>query len=85
MFKRYHRAQKWLQEQNPDRRREQQAESESENGLPSMEELRREMLEEETKLDKSDWFALMVAAFGTILIPCALFLLFIVGVAMWIF
>lgn len=83
MFKRYHRAQKWLQEQNPDHRRE--VESESENGLPSMEELRREALEEDPKLDKSDWFALIVAAFGTILIPCALFLLFVVGVAMWIF
>lgn len=83
MFKRYHRAQKWLQEQNPDNRRN--SESESENGLPSMEELRREMLEEDTKLDKSDWFALVIAAFGTILLPCALFLLFIVGVAMWIF
>lgn len=83
MFKRYHRAQKWLQEQNPDNRQETQ--SGSDDGLPSMEELRREMLEEETKLDKSDWFALIVAAFGTILLPCALFLLLIVGVAMWIF
>lgn len=83
MFKRYHRAQKWLQEQNPDYRKAQ--ESESEDGLPSMEELRREALEEQTKLDKSDWLALLIAGFGTILIPCALFLIFIVTVAMWIF
>ena len=85
MFKRYHRAQKWLREQNPDCRREENTESSADNGLPSMEELRREMLEEETKLDKSDWLALLIAGFGTILIPCALFLLFIVGIAMWIF
>lgn len=83
MFKRYHRAQKWLREQNPDLRKDEGAESD--DGLPSMEELRREMLEEETKLDKSDWFAMLVAAFGTIFIPCALFLLFVVGVAMLIF
>ena len=83
MFKRYERAQKWLQEQNPDNHKH--SEPESDDGLPSMEELRREALREQTKLDKSDWFALIVAGFGTILIPCALFLLFIVGVAMLLF
>lgn len=83
MFKRYHRAQKWLHEQNPDNREEHN--EPSDEGLPSMEELRREALQEDTKLEKSDWFAMIVAAFFTILIPCALFLLFIVGVAMLIF
>lgn len=83
MFKRYERAQKWLREQNPDNYKNPQEHEDSD--LPSMEELRREALQEETKLDKSDWFAMLVAAFGTILIPCALFLLFIVGVAMWLF
>ena len=83
MFKRYERAQKWLREQNPDNCKNPQEFEDSD--LPSMEELRREALQEETKLDKSDWFAMLVAAFGTILIPCALFLLFIVGVAMLLF
>ena len=82
MFKRYERAQKWLQEQNPDNRKPGQEYADCD--LPSMEELRREA-NEDMKLDKSDWFALLIAGFGTILIPCALFLLFIVGVAMWIF
>ena len=83
MFKRYHRAQKWLREQNPDLREE--TGEPSENGLPSMEELRREALQEDTKLEKSDIFAMLVAAFFTILIPCALFLLFVVGVGLLIF
>ena len=83
MFKRYHRAQKWLHEQNPDNRKD--VGESSENGLPSMEELRREALEENNKLEKGDIFAMLVAAFGTILIPCALFLLFIVGVGLLIF
>ena len=82
MFKRYERAQKWLREQNPDNCKPHQEYADSD--LPSMEELRREA-NQNINVDKSDWFALLVAGFGTILIPCALFLLFIVGVAMWIF
>ena len=82
MFKRYHRAQKWLQEQNPDRRRQ---ESEPrEDGLPSMEELRAEA-NSKIELEKSDWPAMLIAAFFTILLPCLLILLFIVGVGMWLF
>ena len=82
MFKRYHRAQKWLQEQNPDRSRKE-AEP-REDGLPSMEELRAEA-NANMQLDKSDWPAMLIAAFFTILLPCLLILLFIVAVGLWIF
>ena len=83
MFKRYHRAQKWLQEQNPDYQRKQKAEP-REDGLPSMEELRAEA-NSEIHLDKGDWPAMLIAAFFTILLPCLLILLFIVGIGMLIF
>ena len=82
MFKRYHRAQKWLEEQNPERRRKE-AEP-REDGLPSMEELRAEA-NEHIQLDKTDWPAMLVAAFFTILLPCLLILLVIAGVGMLIF
>ena len=82
MFKRYYRAQKWLQEQNPDCRKKE-AEP-REDGLPSMEELRAEA-NSQIQLEKSDWPAMLIAAFFTILLPCLLILLFIVGVGMLIF
>ena len=82
MFKRYHRAQKWLQEQNPDYRRKE-AEP-REDGLPSMEELRAEA-NSEIHLDKGDWPAMLIAAFFTILVPCLLILVFIAVVGMLIF
>ena len=82
IFKRYERAQKWLRERNPDMQ-EEITESEG-NELPSMEELRAEA-NEHMHLDKGDVFALLVAAMVNIFIPCVLFLLFIVGVALWIF
>ena len=82
MFKRYRRAQKWLHEKNCGN---QEAFTEAEdNELPSMEELRAQA-NEEVHLDKSDWFALLLAATVNVFIPCVLFLLFIVAVGMWIF
>ena len=82
IFKRYERAQKWLREQNCSNR-EEVTETED-HDLPSMEELRAQA-NQDLKLDKSDWFALLFAALINIFIPCLLFLLFIVGVAVWIF
>ena len=82
MFKRYHRAQKWLHEQNPDNHKP--VSEPREDGLPSMEELRAEA-NRDIKLEKGDWLAMLIASFFTILLPCLLFLLFIVGVGMWIF
>ena len=82
IFKRYERAQKWLREQNCSNR-EEVTETED-HDLPSMEELRAQA-NQDLKLDKSDWFALLFAALVNIFIPCLLFLLFIVGVAVWIF
>ena len=82
IFKRYERAQKWLREQNCSNR--ETATESGENELPSMEELRAQS-NQNLKLDKSDWFALLFAALVNIFIPCLLFLLFIVGVAAWIF
>ena len=82
MFKRYRRAQKWLQEQNPDRKRQEF--EQREDGLPSMEELRAEA-NENIKLDKGDWIAMLIASFFTILLPCLLFLLVIVGVGVLLF
>ena len=82
IFKRYERAQKWLREQNCSNR-EEVTETED-HDLLSMEELRAQA-NQDLKLDKSDWFALLFAALVNIFIPCLLFLLFIVGVAVWIF
>ena len=82
MFKRYRRAQKWLQEQNPDRHRQEI--EQREDGLPSMEELRAEA-NREVPLDKTDWPALLIAAFFTVLLPCLAILLVIAGVGMWLF
>ena len=82
MFKRYRRAQKWLQEQNPDyQRRQEEAAGED---LPSMEELRAEG-KEHIQLEKGDTFAMIVAAFAFILVPCVLVLLLIVGVVLLLF
>ena len=82
IFKRYERAQKWLREKNGITS-ENAAEPED-NEFPSMEELRAQA-NQDLKLDKSDWFALLFAALINIFIPCLLFLLFIVGVAVWLF
>ena len=82
MFKRYHRAQEWLREQNPDNYKPK-AEP-REDGLPSMEELRAEA-NENVKLDKGDWIAMLIASFFTIWLPCLLFLLVIVGVGVLLF
>ena len=82
MFKRYHRAQKWLQEQNPERRTKEP--EQREDGLPSMEELRAEA-NREVPLEKTDWPAMLIAAFFTILLPCLAILLVIAGVGMWLF
>ena len=82
MFKRYERAQKWLREQNPQHNKPQ-AEP-REDGLPSMEELRAEA-NSNIELEKGDWAAMLIASFFTILLPCLLLLLFIVGVAALLF
>ena len=76
--KKYERAQKWLHEQNPDNQFEEGEE------LPSMEDLRAEA-NEQIPLDKSDVFAMVFAAFVTIVPACLLILLIIAGVAFLLF
>ncbi|MBR3973336.1 MAG: hypothetical protein IKJ99_05240 [Oscillospiraceae bacterium] len=76
--KKYERAQKWLHDQNPDNQFEDDGE------LPSMEELRAQA-NEEIPLDKSDVFAMVFAAFVTIVPACLLILLIIVGVGLLLF
>ena len=75
--KKYERAQRWLHEQNPDNQID-------EGELPSMDDLRAEA-NEQIPLDKSDVFAMVFAAFVTIVPACLLILLFIVGVAFLLF
>jgi len=76
--KKYERAQKWLHDRNPDNQISDDGE------LPSMEELRAQA-NEEIPLDKGDVFAMVFAAFVTIVPACLVILLIIAGVAFLLF
>ena len=82
MFKRYERAQKWLREQNPDLQHSR--EETTGEDLPSVEELRAEG-KEQIQVEKGDTFAMLIAAFAFIFVPCLLVLLLIAAVVLLIF